>query len=64
MPNLANRKQSKPRRTMRNPKVIEILFMRDESEFTESRVEEARNLIAQMILLGEAAKEKKGSKSA
>ena len=37
---------------MKDPKVIEIVYMRNNSEFSESRVEEAKNLIAQMILLG------------
>lgn len=40
------RKKSK---TMRNPQVISLTFVRDDDE---ARTNEASNLIAQMILLG------------
>lgn len=46
-------------RTMKNPKVIDVLFVRDESEFSQSAVEETKNLIAQMILLGQEDQSKK-----
>ena len=36
-------------KTMQKVKVIEVVFVRDESESSDVRVDEARNLIAQMI---------------
>ncbi len=36
-------------KTLRNVKVIEVVFLRDESIFSEMRITEAKNLIAQML---------------
>jgi|GEM_PF-5584909 hypothetical protein len=40
---------SKKLKTMRNPKVVEIIFVQDGDR---ARTEEVKNLIAQMIILG------------
>ena len=45
------RSKDEPResKTMRNAKVIEVVFLKDESESNDIRISEAMNLIAQMI---------------
>lgn len=45
----ANRKLPRESKTLRNAKVIEVVFMKDESVSDEIRITEAKNLIAQMI---------------
>ena len=58
-----NRKLKRESKTMRNPKVIEIHFVKDESSYSDFRVEEAKNLIAQMILLNEETVKRKKNPS-
>lgn len=45
----AKRKPPRESKTLRNAKVIEVVFLRDESVSDEIRITEAKNLIAQMI---------------
>lgn len=47
----AKRKPPRESKTLRNAKVIEVVFLRDESVSSEIRITEAKNLIAQMIEL-------------
>lgn len=46
---MRRKRQTRESKTMQNVKVIEVVFVRDESESSGMRIDEARNLIAQMI---------------
>ncbi len=43
--------RSRETKTLRNAKVIEVVFVKDESLLSVARITEAKNLIAQMIEL-------------
>jgi len=49
------KKMQKKSKTMRNPKVVEIIFVKDNDR---ARTEEVKNLVAQMIILGREKKER------
>ena len=46
---MRRKRQTRESKTMRDVKVIEVIFVRDNSESCDVRADEARNLIAQMI---------------
>ena len=65
---MRRKRQTRKSKTMTNVRVAEVIFLRDTSDSSDARADEARNLIAQMIQLshqhGRPAKEDEEMKDA